>query len=159
MNIQPPPISPKQMNLLRVVLSMAWADSTLEQKEVDVMVNRFSQLFATDPEQQTYLQQQLKEYFVQEVPLAEAVSRLTSEAEKEVALRLSYEVINASARTPEEAPINQAESDAYQALLLLLNLPPDIVERAEKEATASLEQGGNNIVDMLAYQLREYLTK
>ncbi|MEL6161231.1 MAG: TerB family tellurite resistance protein [Cyanobacteria bacterium J06554_11] len=157
MKMQPPPISPRQMNLLRVVLSMAWADKTLEQKEVDVMLARFSQLFATDPEQQTYLQDQLKEYFVQDIPLIESVSKLTSEAEKEVALRLSYEVINASARSPQEATVNQEENDAYQALLLLLNLPEDTVRRAEREATASLEKGGSNIVDMLAYQLREYL--
>ncbi|MGD1863659.1 MAG: TerB family tellurite resistance protein, partial [Phormidesmis sp.] len=113
MNIQPPPISPRQMNLLRVVLSMAWADDTLEQKEVDVMLNRFSQLFATATDQQAYLQSQLKEFFVQEVPLEEAASKIKSEPEKELALRLSYEVISASARTPEEAKVNQAESDAY----------------------------------------------
>ena len=103
MNIQPPPISPRQMNLLRVVLSMAWADETLEQKEVDVMLNRFSQLFASEPDQQAYLQSQLKEYFVQDIPLEEAAGKIASDAEKEIAVRLSYEVINASARTPEEA--------------------------------------------------------
>jgi len=145
------------MNLLRVVLSMAWADKTLEQKEVELMVARFSQLFATTPEKQTYLENQLKEYFVQDVPLPEAVDALKSDAEKEVALRLSYEVINASARTPEEAKVNQAESDAYSRLVTQLNLPENIVKRAEQEATASLNQGGNNIVDMLAYQLRDYL--
>ncbi|MEO0645822.1 MAG: TerB family tellurite resistance protein [Cyanobacteria bacterium J06650_10] len=159
MNIQPPPISPRQMNLLRVVLSMAWADETLEQKEVDVMLNRFSQLFATDPEQQDYLQSQLKEYFVQDVPLEEAASKITSEAEKEIALRLSYEVINASARTPEESNVNAAEKDAYRKLISHLNLPAEIVARAEQEATAALNKGGDNIVDMLAYQLRDYLAK
>ncbi|MEL6352798.1 MAG: TerB family tellurite resistance protein [Cyanobacteria bacterium J06627_28] len=147
------------MNLLRVVLSMAWADDTLEQKEVDVMVQRFSQMFATDQKQQTYLQQQLTEYFVQEIPLPEAVSKLTSDAEKEVALRLSYEVIHSSARTPEEDKVNQPEKEAYEALLLLLNLPEDTVKRAEKEAAASLTQGGDNIIDMLAYQLKEYLVQ
>ncbi|MGC1309053.1 MAG: TerB family tellurite resistance protein [Phormidesmis sp.] len=157
MNMQPPPISPRQMNLLRVVLSMAWADESLEQKEVDTMVTRFSQLFATDPAQQTYLQQQLQEYFVQDVPLEETVSKLTTDAEKEVALRLSYEVINASARTPDEALVNQAESDAYQTLVSLLDLPSSVVSRAEQEATASLNQGGKNIIDMLAFQLRDHL--
>ena len=157
MNLQPPPISPKQMNLLRVVLSMAWADSTLEQKEVDVMLGRFSQLFASEPQQQAYLQGQLKEYFVQDIPLEEAASKITSDAEKEVALRLSYEVINASARTPDEAKVNQAESEAYQRLITQLNLPSDTVKRAEQEATASLNKGGDNIVDMLAYQLKDYL--
>ncbi len=159
MNIQPPPISPRQMNLLRVVLSMAWADQSLEQKEVETMLARFSQLFSTDPKQQAFLQQQLQEYFVQNVPLEEAAAKLTTDAEKEVALRLSYEIIHASARTPEEKPVNQAESDAYNQLLELLNLPREVVSRAEQKATAALAEGGKNIIDMLAFQLRDHLMK
>ena len=157
MNIQPPPISPRQMNLLRVVLSMAWADKSLEQKEVDTMLSRFSQLFATDTEQQTVLQQQLQEYFVQDVPLKEAVAKLTTDAEKEVALRLSYEVINSSTRTPDEPAVNQAESEAYKTLVNLLSLPSEVVTRAEQEAKASLNEGGKNIIDMLAFQIRSHL--
>ena len=144
---------------MRVVLSMAWADDSLEQKEVDTMLQRFSQLFATETQAQTQLQQQLQEYFVQKVPLEESAAKLTTEAEKEVALRLSYEVIQSSTRTPEENAINRAEGEAYQKLLSLLALPPEVVERAEKEATASLEEGGKNIVDMLAFQIRDYLDK
>lgn len=136
---------------------MAWADNSLEQKEVEVMLKRFSQLFATEAQQQAYLQQQLQEYFVQNIPLAETVAALTTEAEKEMVLRLSYEVIHASARTPEEPPLNPAESAAYQELLSLLNLPAQTVARAEQAAIAALNQGGQNIVDMLAFQLREQL--
>jgi hypothetical protein len=157
MKMQPPPISPRQMNLLRVVLSMAWADDTLEQKEVETMLNRFSQLFASEPAHQKHLQQQLQEYFVQDVPLEEAVAKLTTDSEKEAALRLSYEVINASARTPDEAHVNQAESEAYQKLVALLDLPEAVVSRAEKEAAATLHPSGENVIDMLAYKLREHL--
>lgn len=157
MNIQPPPISPRQMNLMRVVLSMAWADDSLEKKEVDTMLERFSQLFATTSQEQTQLQQTLQEYFVQKIPLEEVAVKLTTDAEKEVALRLSYEVIVSSKRTPEENAVNRAEGEAYQKLLSLFSLPAEVVERAEKEATASLSNGGKNIVDMLAFQLREYL--
>lgn len=142
---------------MRVVLHMAWADDSLEQKEVDTMIARFSQLFATEPKQQQNLQQQLQEYFVQKVPLEEAVAKLTTAAEKEVALRLSYEVIKSSTRTPEENAINRAEGEAYQKLLSLLALPESTVERAEKEATASFNKGGKNVIDMLAFQLREHL--
>ena len=156
--MQAPPISPKQMNLLRVVLAMAWADDSLEQKEVDTMLNRFSQLFATNAAEQSQLQSQLTEYFVQNVPLPETVSKLTTQQEKEVALRLSYEVISASARTPTEDKVNEQESNAYNLLLTLLNLPSEVVERAEKEATASLNEGGDNIVDMLAFQIKQQLS-
>ncbi len=166
MSIQPPPISPRQMNLLRVVLSMAWADQNLEQKEVETMLKRFSQLFATDPQQQAHLQSQLQEYFVQEIPLAEAAAKITTTEEKEVALRLSYEVICASARTPGEDPINQEEHDAYQQLVSIFNLPSEVVARAEQAATTALNQSSNqssnqsdtNIIDMLAFQLRNQLT-
>ena len=146
------------MNLLRVVLAMAWADDSLEQKEVDTMLNRFSQLFATNAAEQSQLQSQLTEYFVQNVPLPETVSKLTTQQEKEVALRLSYEVISASARTPTEDKVNEQESNAYNLLLTLLNLPSEVVERAEKEATASLNEGGDNIVDMLAFQIKQQLS-
>ena len=147
------------MNLLRVVLSMAWADNSLEQKEVTLMLDRFSRLFATDPEQQAYLQQQLQEYFVQDIPLNEAVSKLPDQADKEIVLRLSYEVIHASARAPQEATVNDAESQAYKKLISLLEFSSDTVKRIEKEARAYQHQGGKNIVDLLAYQLREYLEK
>lgn len=156
MNIQSPLISPSQMNLLRVVLSMAWADDSLEQKEVEVMIDRFSQLFATDPNQRQQLKQQLQEYFVQEIPLEETVSKLTTNAEKEIALRLSYEVISASTRTPSEAPINDKEHQAYQTLISLLNLPADVVERIEKAADTDLNQSHKNVIDMLAFKLREH---
>ncbi len=159
MNIQPPPISPRQMNLMRVVLSMAWADKSLEEKEVETMLARFSQMFAADPAQQNTLQQQLQEYFVQKIPIEEAAAKLTTDAEKEIALRLSYEIISASARTPDESPINQAESEAYQKLLSMLNLPSDVVNRAQQKAIATLAEGGNNIIDMLAFQLRDQLTQ
>lgn len=158
MNIQPPPISPRQMNLLRVVLSMAWADQSLEQREVETMLKRFSQMFATDPKQQASLQQQLQEYFIQNIPIEEAAAKLTTPAEKEVALRLSYEVIQSSARTPDEAHINPAEREAYQKLSALFALPDEVVARAEQAATAVLKQGGQNIIDMLAFQLRDQLT-
>ena len=147
------------MNLLRVVLAMAWADDSLEQKEVDTLLNRFSQLFANSPAQQTQLHSELSEYFIQDIPLPETVSKLTTPEEKEVALRLSYEVINASARTPTEDRINEPESSAYNLLVSLLGLPPEVVKRAEKEATASLNEGGGNIVDMLAFQIKQQLAK
>lgn len=136
---------------------MAWADDTLEQKEVEVMLSRFSQLFSTHTAQQRYLQQQLQEYFVQDIPLEEAVAKLTTNDEKELVLRLSYEVINASARTPDEALVNEDESEAYTKLVRLLKLPASTVERIEEEAMAALNQGGQNIIDMLAFRLRSHL--
>ena len=157
----PPSITPRQMNLLRIVLALAWADGSLAKEEADVMLTKFSQVFATTPESQGIVKQELQGYLVQDVPLEEIVPKLTTEAEKEFVLRLGYEVISSSARTPDEELINQDEQAIYQKLVELLNLPTSTVERIEKSAQTALghnQAKGSNVVDLLTYQLREHLS-
>lgn len=161
MGIQPPPsITPRQMNLLRIVLALAWADGSLAKEEADVMLSNFSQLFATTPATQDSVKHELQGYLVQDIPLQELVPNLTTDAEKEFVLRVGYEVISASARTPDEDLINKEEKVTYQQLVELLNLPPMTVQRIEQSAQATLSSSaakGNNVVDLLTYQLREHL--
>jgi hypothetical protein len=145
------------MNLLRVVLALAWSDGALAREEADVMLSQFSRVFATTPALQQYLEQELRSYLVQDIPLEELVPNLQTSAEKEFALRLSYEVISASARTPDEALINQEESQAYQKLVSLLELSSDVVDRIEAEAKLALKTRESNVIDLLTYQLRDYL--
>ncbi|MEM8807170.1 MAG: TerB family tellurite resistance protein [Cyanobacteria bacterium P01_G01_bin.38] len=145
------------MNLLRIVLALAWADGNLAKEEVDVMLSSFSRVFAATAERQQHLEQELKGYLVQDIPLAELVPKLQTPAEKEFVLRLSYEVISSSARTPDEAPINQEESEVYQQLVALLGLSPETVQRVESEAQTALNVRGQNVIDLLVYQLRDYL--
>ncbi len=152
----PPPISPRQMNLLRIVSSMAWSDGHLAEEEVDLMLDRFSRLFSKDANQQQKLYQDLQDYVTQNIPLEELTPKLTSEAEKELVLRLGYEVIGSSARTPEEDKINDEEAEAYQRLVKLLGLPSETVERVETEAKAELE-GDVNIIDVLAQQIKTFI--
>lgn len=156
----PPSISPRQMNLLRIVLALAWADGNLAKEEADVMLTSFSQLFATTPATQDAVRQELQGYLIQDIPLEDLVPSLTTVAEKEFVLRLGYEVISASARTPDEALINQDEQTVYQHLIKLLNLPGSTVQRIEQSAQATLgntQANGNKVVDLLTYQLREHL--
>ena len=152
----PPPISPRQMNLLRIVSSMAWSDGHLAEEEVDLMLDRFSRLFAKDTNQQQKLYQDLQDYVTQNIPLEELTPKLTSEAEKELVLRLGYEVIGSSARTPEEDKINEEEAAAYQRLVKLLGLPSETVERVETEAKAELA-GNDNIIEILAQQIKSFI--
>ncbi|VXD17335.1 conserved hypothetical protein [Planktothrix serta PCC 8927] len=134
MEVPPPPsITPRQMNLLRVVTSMAWSDGELATEEVDVMLNQFSRLFAKQEQQQQQLQQELRDYLMQNIPLEELIPKLETQAERELVLVLGYEVINSSARTPDEPKINPDEAAAYQTLLQLLNLPSDVVQRLEEQ--------------------------
>ncbi|WP_293116952.1 TerB family tellurite resistance protein [Okeania sp. SIO1I7] len=158
MAVQPPPppsITPRQMNLLRIVAYMAWSDGQLAKEEVDLMLNRFSSLFATGDRQQQ-LQEELRDYFMQNIPLGESIPKLESQQERELVLKLGYEVIACSARTPEEPNINEDEEAAYENLKQLLNLPGDIVERIETEAKTELNNQ-EGIVEMMTRGLQEFM--
>lgn len=158
MALQPPPppsITPDQMTLLRIVSTMAWSDGNLAEEEVDVMLNQFSQLFANGSSQEA-LRKELRDYLMQKIPLEELVPQLTHQAEKELVLKLGYQVISVSARTPEEANINREEAQAYRKLISLLDLPPDRVARIEREAAQeNLKEGG--IINHLTEELRAFM--
>lgn len=152
----PPSISPRQMNLLRIVTAMAWADGDLAAEEVDMMLDRFSSMFAADPSQQQQLRQELQDYMMQNIPLEEIAPKLTSMEEKELVLQIGYEVIGCSARTPEEDNINTDEAAAYQKLVDLLNLPPEVVQRVESGVQACASSG-ESLIDNLAQHLKNFI--
>jgi tellurite resistance protein len=146
----PPSITPRQMNLLRIVAAMAWSDGHLAAEEVDVMLDRLSRVFATNIKQQHALQQELRDYLMQHLPLNELVSRLQSDAERVLVLRLGYEVIRCSARAPGEATINAEEAAAYQTLVQLLGLSPEVVKQVE----SAVESDSTPIEDLAAWLTR-----
>lgn len=150
----PPSITPRQMNLLRIVASMAWADGELATEEVNLMLDRFCRLFAADVDAQQ-LQQELRDYVMQNIPLDELIGQLQSQEEKELVLQLGYEVIASSARTPDEPKINAEEAAAYQKLVQLLNLPEDAVKRIEAEASAASTSEG--IVEKMVHKLENLM--
>lgn len=152
----PPSISPRQMNLLRIVSSMAWSDGHLAEEEIDLMLDRFSCLFVSDTEQQQQIRQELQDYLMQNIPLEELTPKLQSPEERELVLRLGYEVIGSSSRTPDEPKINLDEAAAYQKLVSLLNLPADRVQSIEAEiaAEATSDEG---IVDSLTRKLQQFM--
>lgn len=155
----PPPspsITPRQMNLLRIITALAWADGELAQEEVDVMLDRLSALFAADAPQKQRLHQELQDYMMQNIPLEELIPKLQTEDEKKLVLLLGYEVICASARTPDEDNINDDEAAAYQKLVNLLGLSPETVQQviADAEADASKDE---NLIDKLTRQFEEFI--
>lgn len=154
----PPSISPRQLTLMRVVASMAWSDGDLAVEEVGLMLKRFSALFAQDGQHQEQLQQELRDYLTQNIPLEELVPKLQSEEERELVLRLGYEVISSSARTPDESLINPEEEEAYQRLLQLVDLPADTVQRLEAEAKTAAESS-DSVVDSLTNNLKQFFNR
>jgi len=160
MAVQPPPppsITPRQMNLLRIVSYMAWSDGQLAQEEVELMLNRFSSLFATG-DSQKQLQEELRDYLMQNIPLEESIPKLESQQERELVLKLGYEVIACSARTPDEQNINEKEEVAYQKLKQLLKISPDVVERIETKANTELnQQQKGGIIEMMTRGLEQFM--
>ena len=136
---------------------MAWSDGNLATEEVDLMLKRFSSLFAKEGEQQTELQKELRDYLMQNIPLEESVPKLQSEAERELVLRLGYEVISSSARTPDESLINPDEEDAYTRLVKLLDLPPETVQRLSEEAQSATTAG--SLVDSMEAHLKRFFDR
>jgi len=149
----PPSISPKQMTILRIATAMAWSDGGLTTEEVDVMLDRLSQAFARDDQQQQ-LRQELQDYMMQNLPLDELLPKLQTEEEKELVLRLSYEVIRSSSRVPSEARINEEEATAYQKLVSFLNLPPERVQQIESEIEAADQK--DDLIDLLTERLGSF---
>lgn len=126
-----PSISAEQMTLLRIAASMAWSDGILEREEQAILLDRLSKQFASDREEQAHLREELETYLAKDIPLEDLVPLLKTDEEKELALKLSYEVICAN-------QINAKESAEYQQLLQLLQLPPEVVNRAEQTISAGL---------------------
>lgn len=156
MAVQPPPppsINPHQMNMLRIVAAMAWSDGELSTTEVDVMLDRFSELFAQEEQQRDALKSELRDYMMQNIPLEELTPHLQSQEERELVLHLGYEVIASSSRSPSEPKINPEEAQAYQKLKQLLDLPPEVVQRVEADSGQDQQQG---LVEKLTDKLRAF---
>jgi urea transport system ATP-binding protein len=128
---QQPSITTHQMKILRIVVSMAWADGNLAVEEADLILTRLSRLFSDDPEQQQHLREELRGYLFQDVPVEQAFSEIESPEEQELIAKLSYDVIRASGSA--NSLINEAEAIAYQALVGHLNLSSDTLSRLEIE--------------------------
>lgn len=142
---------------MRVVATMAWSDGDLAMEEADLMLKRFSSLFAQEDSHQEQLQKELRDYLMQNIPLEESVPKLHSDEERELVLRLGYEVISSSARTPDESLINADEANAYQRLVTLLNLPDSTVKRIEAEAQST--EASDSVVDTMTTHLKQFFSR
>ena len=128
-----PSLTSHQMRILQIVAAMAWSDGYFAPEQADLILSRFSKLFSTEIEQKEELRQELQNYLAQDIPIEELVAEIESPEERELILKLSYEVIKVSSRTPNEPMINEEEAAAYEKLVKLLDLPAEVVKRLEAE--------------------------
>jgi urea transport system ATP-binding protein len=124
-------LAPDQMLLLRIAATMAWADDNFADVQQELILDRLSKRFAPSPDEQAGLREELKNLLAKEIPLEDLVPQLTTEAQKEEALMLSYEIISSN-------QINAEEAVVYQNLVDLVGLPPETVSRLEAAALQNL---------------------
>jgi len=153
----PPPISPRQMDMLRAVSAMAWSDGKLEPNEVRLMLDEFAILFAKTDAERRSLKNRLRDYLEQNIPLEEIVPNIKSIEDRKMTLRLGYLVIQASQRNPNEPKVNLDEAAAYQRLVRILDLPSEVVADIEAAIVPSDEQQPNGIIKALALRLHKLL--
>ncbi|MBD2187716.1 tellurite resistance TerB family protein [Pseudanabaena mucicola] len=153
----PPPISPRQMDMLRAVAAMAWADGKLEPDEIRLMLDEFAILFAKTETDRNNLKERLRDYLSQNIPLEEVIPNIESFEDRKMTLRLGYQVIQASRRDANEPLINLEEAAAYQRLVRILDLPPEVVQEIES-AIASEESHPNGLIKSLASKLHNLLS-
>ncbi|BBC23075.1 TerB family tellurite resistance protein [Pseudanabaena sp. ABRG5-3] len=153
----PPPISPRQMDILRAVAAMAWADGKLEPDEIRLMLDEFAMLFAKTETERNSLKSRLREYLGQNIPLEEVVPHIKSVEDRKLTLRLGYQVIQASRRSPNEPRVNLDEAAAYQRLVRILDLPSDMVADIEASIVPPEESQANGIIKSLALRLHKLL--
>jgi hypothetical protein len=153
----PPPISPRQMDILRAVAAMAWADGKLEPDEIRLMLDEFAMLFAKTETERNSLKNRLREYLGQNIPLEEVVPHIKSIEDRKLTLRLGYQVIQASRRSPNEPRVNLDEAAAYQRLVRILDLPSDMVADIEASIVPPEESQPNGIIKALALRLHKLL--
>lgn len=139
---QAPSISPDQLLVLRIAAAMAWADGNFEPEQMQVILTRLSQQFATDLTQQEELKTELTNYLSREIALEALVPELNSESDRVQVLKLSYEIIRSNT-------INEYENQVYQKLLSLLDLPEAQIKAIEAEVEAGFR----------SLSLDEYLQK
>ena len=139
--LPPPSISPQQMNILRIVCSMAWSDGKLTSEEAELMIDQFLSLFAADGAEKQALRQELQDYLGQNIPLEESVPTLKTAEDRELVLKLGYMVIQAGGAAAEgEDAITTEEKIAYRRLVDLLGLPDETVQSVEWAADQELSQ-------------------
>jgi len=153
----PPPISPRQMDILRVVAAMAWADGKLEPDEIRIMLDEFALLFAKTDTERNSLKNRLREYLDQNIPLEEVVPQIKSIDDRKLTLRLGYQVIKASRRNPDEPMVNLDEAAAYQRLVRILGLPSEVVADIEASIVSSDESNSQGIIQALASRIHKLL--
>ncbi|MEB3163503.1 MAG: urea ABC transporter ATP-binding protein UrtD [Prochlorothrix sp.] len=114
-----------QIALMQIAASMAWADGQVEPEEIEEILEYLCEVFVTDPHQKAKLREDLPDLLLRHIPPATLVPQLETQADREMALQLSYRVM----RADNMVAVNELR--LYRELLELLDIHPDRVKELE----------------------------
>ncbi|MFQ6537111.1 MULTISPECIES: hypothetical protein [Aphanothece] len=144
-------LRPSQRALLRIVCWVAWADGDFAEEErqllerivADTMPEAASPILAADAAAR----------LAGESPdpraLEHLVGMLESDDQRQLALKLAYQMVNASRTAGEPSAVNLQEKLAYRRLVDALGLDEQAVQEAEWAARQDLGTG-SSAFDLLA---------
>ncbi|MEB3200049.1 MAG: TerB family tellurite resistance protein [Synechococcaceae cyanobacterium] len=142
--MDPTPDSPlaHQLDLLRVVCCVAWADGDVSPAEKQLLEKLVSQYFpageSAEEEGTLAAARQLAAWTMDLQVLDEVLPRLTSEEDRLLALKLAYMMVRVDRRPEDDADINPGEKVAYRRLVEGLGLDEQQVREAEWAAEKEL---------------------
>jgi hypothetical protein len=122
------------------------------------MTEEFSKLYANDEEEKLLLRQEIQSYLSLPVPLEQLVAKLSGMGERELALKLSYMVIQVGSGEWGKSQINKAEKVVYRQLVQLLDIPEDRIEAIEWEADRELNEHSHPL-EGLIHRFAEFFNR
>lgn len=135
------PSRQRQLDLLRIVCCVAWADGDVSEAEKTLLEQLVAQYFPQPPDEGASVltaARQLAAWAQELTALEEVVPRLSLAEDRVLALKLSYLMARIDRRTPDEPSINPQEKRAYRRLVELCDLPEEQVREAEWAAERDL---------------------
>ena len=125
-------LSPHQLKLLRVIAAVADADGKISPIEMEIILDKLSQVFADNPQEQTKLREELKDYLLQGVDtdLEVMIAEITDPEERQLILSLSRQILGSH-------DTQDLEWTAYQTIVKALNIPLEVLTKLESELGTS----------------------
>lgn len=127
-----PSLSPHQLKLLRIIAAVADADGKISPIEMEIILDKLSQVFADNPQEQTKLREELKDYLLQGVDtnLEVMIAEITDPEERQLILSLSRQILGSH-------DTQDLEWTAYQTIVKALNVPLEVLTKLESELGTS----------------------
>jgi uncharacterized tellurite resistance protein B-like protein len=133
----------RQLDLLRIVCCVAWADGDVSAQEKRLLEKLVAQYFSKTPEADPTEEaaSQLAAWSTGDGTLEAAIQRLDQEEDRLLALKLANMMARVSQRPEDSAPINPQEKALYRRLVDGLGLSEAQVREAEWAAEQDLSSG------------------